>query len=95
MEKQRKTVVITFDADKLIASCEEKPQQSKCNHTAPPFCLYRACVAARIPEALDVSCGYDAPGSFAAWLNSQVPVHTYGMPGQRYDIGDAKPYAQA
>ena len=60
----------------------------------PPFYLYRACDVARIPEALAAGCGYDAPGSFAAWLSSQVPVYAYEMPGKRYDIGDAKSYAQ-
>lgn len=94
LEKQRKTAIITFDADKLITSYEEKPQQPKGNHVVPPFYLYRACDVARIPEALAAGCGYDAPGSFAAWLSAQVPVYAYEMPGKRYDIGDAKSYAQ-
>ena len=94
LEKQRKTAIITFDADKRITSYEEKPQQPKGNHAVPPFYLYRACDVARIPEALAAGCCYDAPGSFAAWLSSQVPVYAYEMPGQRYDIGDAKSYAQ-
>ena len=94
LEKQRKTAIITFDADKLITSYEEKSQQPKGNHAVPPFYLYRACDVARIPEALAAGCGYDAPGSFAAWLSSQVPVYAYEMPGKRYDIGDAKSYEQ-
>ena len=94
LEKQRKTAIITFDAEKLITSYEEKPQQPRGNHAVPPFYLYRACDVARIPEALAAGCGYDAPGSFAAWLSSQVPVYAYEMPGKRYDIGDAKSYAQ-
>ncbi len=46
----------------------------------------------RIQEALDVGCGYDAPGSFAAWLSTKVPMHAYRMPGGRHDIGDMKSY---
>ena len=37
-------------------------------------------------------CGYDAPGSFAAWLSKQTPMHAYVMPGKRYDIGDINSY---
>ena len=53
---------------------------------------YRACDVKRIQEALDNGCGYDAPGSFAAWLSKQTPMHAYVMPGKRYDIGDINSY---
>ena len=46
----------------------------------------------RIPEALENGCGYDAPGSFAAWLSRQTPMHAWRMPGARHDIGDMKSY---
>ena len=46
----------------------------------------------RIQEALENGCGYDAPGSFAAWLSKQTPMHAYVMPGKRYDIGDINSY---
>ena len=45
-----------------------------------------------IQEALDNGCGYDAPGSFAAWLSKRTPMHAYVMPGKRYDIGDINSY---
>ena len=41
---------------------------------------------------MDNSCGYDAPGSFAAWLSKKTPMHAYVMPGKRYDIGDINSY---
>ena len=44
----------------------------------------------RIPEALAAGCGADAPGSFAAWLSRQVPMHAFAMPGKRYDVGDVE-----
>lgn len=93
LEKQRKTAIITFDEKKLINSYEEKPQTPKGNHAVPPFYCYKAEDVARIPEALEAGCGYDAPGSFAAWLSTVVPVYAFEMPGKRYDIGDAKSYA--
>lgn len=94
LEKQRKTAIITFDENKLINSYEEKPQVPKGNHAVPPFYCYKAEDVARIPEALEAGCGYDAPGSFAAWLSTVAPVYAFEMPGKRYDIGDAKSYAQ-
>jgi glucose-1-phosphate thymidylyltransferase len=46
----------------------------------------------RIPEAFADGCGYDAPGSFAAWLSRNIPMHAYKMDGKRYDIGDIQSY---
>lgn len=94
LEKQRKTAIITFDENKRINSYEEKPEFPKGNHAVPPFYCYKAADVARIPEALEAGCGYDAPGSFAAWLSGVAPVYAFEMPGKRYDIGDAKSYAQ-
>ena len=76
----------------LITSYEEKPKEPKGNLAVPPFYCYRACDVKRIQEALDNGCGYDAPGSFAAWLSKQTPMHAYVMPGKRYDIGDINSY---
>ena len=47
---------------------------------------------ARIEEALQDGCGYDAPGSFAAWLSKKTAMHAWKMPGVRYDIGDLESY---
>ena len=76
----------------LITSYEEKPKEPKGNLAVPPFYCYRACDVKRIQEALNNGCGYDAPGSFAAWLSKQTPMHAYIMPGKRYDIGDINSY---
>lgn len=88
LKKQQKTAIITLDGNDLITSYEEKPKEPKGNLAVPPFYCYRACDVKRIQEALDNGCGYDAPGSFAAWLSKQTPMHAYVMPGKRYDIGD-------
>ena len=91
-EALRKTAVITVNNEGLITSYEEKPQEPKGNLAVPPFYYYRAEDAALIPEALESGCGYDAPGSFAAWLSSRVPMHAWKMTGKRYDIGDIRSY---
>ena len=92
LKKQHKAAIITLDSNDLITSYEEKPKEPKGNLAVPPFYCYRACDVKRIQEALDNGCGYDAPGSFAAWLSKQTPMHAYVMPGKRYDIGDINSY---
>ena len=79
------------DAD-LITSYEEKPKVPKGHLAVPPFYFYRREDVKRIPEALAAGCGADAPGSFAAWLSRQVPMHAFVMPGKRYDVGDVESY---
>ena len=88
----QKTAVITVNDNNLITSYEEKPKEPKGHLAVPPFYFYRVADIYRIQEALDAGCGYDAPGSFAAWLSGQTPMHAYIMPGKRYDIGDMKSY---
>ena len=88
----QKTAVITMDENNLITSYEEKPKEPKGHLAVPPFYFYRAADIHRIQEALDAGCGYDSPGSFAAWLSGQTPMHAYVMLGKRYDIGDMKSY---
>lgn len=90
--KQQKTAIITIDGEQRITSYEEKPQQPKGDLAVPPFYFYKAADIRRIQDALDDGCGYDAPGSFAAWLSRQTDMHAYIMPGKRYDIGDMKSY---
>ena len=90
--KQQKTAIVTIDAEGRITSYEEKPKEPKGHLAVPPFYVYRAEDVARITEALEAGCGYDAPGSFAAWLSHQTPMHAWMMTGKRYDIGDIRSY---
>lgn len=92
LKKKQKTAIITVDAENKVLTYEEKPKEPKGNLAVPPFYVYRHEDIRRIQEALDEGCGYDAPGSFAAWLSHKTPMHAYIMPGHRYDIGDLKSY---
>ena len=47
-----------------------------------------------IQKGVEAGCGTDAPGSYVAWLSTQVPVHAMEMPGRRYDIGNLESYRQ-
>lgn len=92
LKKKQKTAIITVDRQNKILTYEEKPKEPKGNLAVPPFYVYRQEDIQRIQEALDEGCGYDAPGSFAAWLSHKTPMHAYIMPGHRYDIGDLNSY---
>lgn len=92
LQALQKTAVITITEDGLITSYEEKPVEPRGNLAVPPFYFYRNADLKRIQKALDNGCGYDAPGSFAAWLSTVTPMHAFVMPGKRYDIGDMKSY---
>ena len=92
LQALQKTAVITTNEDGLITSYEEKPHEPKGNLAVPPFYIYTASDVKRIAEALDDGCGYDAPGSFAAWLSRHTEMHAWKMTGCRYDIGDIASY---
>lgn len=92
LKKQQKTAIITRDEQGLITSYEEKPRVPQGNLAVPPFYYYKAQDLALLEKALSSGCGADAPGSFAAWLSTQVPMHAWLMPGRRFDIGDIESY---
>ena len=92
LAKQQRTAIITLDGENAITSYEEKPRTPRSNLAVPPFYFYRAEDVKRIPEALASGCGYDAPGSFAAWLSKQTPMKAWRMSGKRYDIGNLESY---
>lgn len=81
-----------MNAENTITSYEEKPSPPKSNLAVPPFYYYLAEDVKKILEALEAGCGYDVPGSFAAWLSSQTTMKAYRMPGNRYDIGNLESY---
>lgn len=92
LEALRKTAVITVDEENRITSYEEKPREPRGHLAVPPFYYYKHTDIIRIQEALGDGCGYDAPGSFAAWLSRHTPMHAWMMTGSRHDIGDMKSY---
>ena len=90
--KLQKTAVITTNSENIITSYEEKPILPKSNCAVPPFYYFRLEDLNKIEEALQDGCGYDAPGSFAAWLSGRTTMHAWKMPGRRFDIGDFESY---
>ena len=88
----RKSGVVLIDGSDLILDMEEKPQEPKSHWVTPPFYFYTAKDAQMVRKGIDAGCGTDAPGSYIAWLSTQVPVHAMEMPGRRYDIGNLESY---
>ena len=90
--KLRKCGVALVDESDLILSLEEKPETPKSHWATPPFYYYTREDAKRVAVGIAKGCGTDAPGSYIAWLSTQVPVHSMEMPGSRYDIGNLESY---
>ena len=90
--KLRKTGVAEIDETGRIVHMEEKPTAPKSHWCIPPFYLFQAADIPLVKKGIENGCGTDAPGSFIAWLSTQTPVHTYEMPGKRYDIGTLESY---
>lgn len=91
-KKLNKCGVALIDENDLILSLEEKPQNPKSHWATPPFYFYTRQDARLVKTGIDQGCGTDAPGSYIAWLCTQVPVHSMEMPGSRYDIGNLESY---
>ena len=87
-----KSAVAVVDADDRVLSMEEKPARPRANWCTPPFYYYTRQAARMIPQGIAEGCGVDAPGSYAAWLSSRLPLYSMEMPGSRYDIGSLESY---
>ena len=91
-DRLRKCGVLEVNGNDLILGMQEKPTQPRSHWCCPPFYYYTRKDAARIPDGIAAGCGTDAPGSYIAWLATQVPVHAMEMPGHRFDIGNLESY---
>ncbi len=93
-ERLRKSATVQVNESDCILAMEEKSPAPKSNWCVPPFYFYTRQDAKMVQAGIDRGCGVDAPGSFAAWLSAQVPMHAMEMPGSRYDIGNLESYRQ-
>lgn len=91
-KKLLKCGVVDIDAKDKILSMVEKPAAPATHWCCPPFYYYTKKDAKLVRKGIDCGCGTDAPGSYAAWLCTQVTVHAMEMPGSRYDIGNLESY---
>lgn len=91
-QKLLKCGVVTIDEDDKILNMTEKSPEPASNWCCPPFYFYTAEDTMLLDKGIASGCGIDAPGSFAAWLSTKVPVYAMEMPGKRYDIGNIESY---
>lgn len=84
--------VVTLDENERVVEMTEKSPSPATHWCTPPFYIYTREDAKKIKTALADGCGYDAPGSFIAWLCQNSPVYSMEMPGCRYDIGNLESY---
>ena len=84
--------VVTIDENDKILNMTEKSPTPATHWCCPPFYYYTKADARLVQAGMDAGCGTDAPGSYIAWLCTQVPVHAMEMPGKRYDIGNLESY---
>lgn len=87
-----KSGVVTIDESGKILKMVEKPEDPESHWCCPPFYYYTKEDSKLISKGIEAGCGTDAPGSYIAWLSTQVPVHAMEMPGRRYDIGNLESY---
>lgn len=87
-----KSGVVTIDETDKILKMVEKPAEPESHWCCPPFYFYTREDVKLIQRGIDAGCGTDAPGSYIAWLSTQVPVYAFEMPGRRYDIGNLESY---
>ena len=91
-KKLTKCAVVEIDENDRIVTMEEKPALPKSHWCCPPFYFYTQADAKLVARGIEVGCGVDAPGSYAAWLSTQTALHAMEMPGRRYDIGNLESY---
>ena len=91
-KKLLKCGVVTIDENEKILRMTEKSPTPETHWCTPPFYYYTKEDARLVEAGIAAGCGTDAPGSYIAWLATQVPVHAMEMPGRRYDIGNLESY---
>lgn len=91
-QKLLKCGVVTIDENDKILNMTEKSPIPATHWCCPPFYYYTKEDAKLVKVGIEAGCGVDAPGSYAAWLSTKVPVYAMEMPGSRYDIGNLESY---
>ncbi len=89
--KLKKCGVLTLGEADRVLEMAEKPDSPATHWCCPPFYFYKV-EDLMINQAIAEGCGYDAPGSYAAWLCQKREVYAMEMPGKRYDIGNLESY---
>jgi glucose-1-phosphate thymidylyltransferase len=87
--------IVDVDEEDRVVGFVEKPEDPPTTLCATATYLYTREHARLVPTYLDEGNPPDAPGNFIAWLHTRAPVYAYRIPGEWYDIGDARQLLEA
>jgi len=87
--------IVDVDEDDRVIGFVEKPEDPPTTLCATATYLYKREHAGLVPTYLQEGNPPDAPGNFVAWLHTREPVYAYRIPGEWYDIGDARQLLEA
>ena len=88
----RKTASVELDVNHRVTKFIEKPINISSCWCCPPFYFYKKHDLSLLDSFVISNSGIDAPGHFAAYVQSKSQLYAYKMPGKRYDIGDMESY---
>jgi glucose-1-phosphate thymidylyltransferase len=87
--------IVDVDEDDRVIGFVEKPEDPPTTLCATATYLYKRDHVRLIATYLEEGNPRDAPGNYVAWLHTRAPVFAYRIPGEWYDIGDARQLLEA
>ncbi len=95
LEEMSKYNTIELDDEGRITHFEEKPQSARSTLMAIALYYYPHATLPLVRQYLDEGNNADQPGRLVEWLYPRVPVYTWRVPGEWYDIGSKESLAEA
>ncbi len=87
--------IIEIDDSFRITGIEEKPEKPKTSFVSMGVYYFSKTTLSGISEYLKHTSKKDAPGYYATWLLSRIPVHSYIFTGRWFDIGSVEQLGEA
>jgi glucose-1-phosphate thymidylyltransferase len=86
---------VETDDEGRVTFMEEKPENARTTLAGIALYYYPRHVLPLIRQYLDEGNNPDQPGRLPEWLHSRIPVYTWQLPGEWYDIGSAETLREA
>ncbi|MCG3175503.1 MAG: Glucose-1-phosphate thymidylyltransferase 1 [Candidatus Omnitrophica bacterium] len=87
--------VLETDAQGIVLSMEEKPQEPRSSLIGMGVYYYSGRILPMISDYLSEKNAQDAPGHFVRWLLGREKIRAFTFGGMWYDIGDLKALEEA
>ena len=95
LDEMSKYNAIELDGDGRVTYFEEKPQDARSTLMAIALYFYPRETLPLVRRYLDEGNNPDQPGRLVQWLYPRVPVYTWRVGGEWYDIGSKESLAAA